>query len=537
MIKDGVLLPTPFIDVSDEIGGGGERGLLSHRVRARLCHLGPRLLLRHAHDGTLRCGQFHAGTDADVTDAGHRLVLSIPHPATNHNGGQLQFGPDGYLYIGVGDGGGSDDRSNGQNISTPARQDPAHRPARLGDRAYTIPPASRSRRASRPRSTPTACAIRGASRSTASPAICSIGDVGEDTWEEIDRSRPAGAGRELRLDPAGRAPTPTAGYRLHRSRARSLRSSSTRTTRRTARSAAATSRATRRCRRSPAATSSRDYCGTGVSALALPVGSPPDMAQARRGAAVAGFGQDSDGHLYITSLKGEVWRVTGTGAADKPPVAAFTLSSTTPRGRRERAPRRLGLDRSRRPIFSYAGTPTATARLTATAWRLDVSYPSAGARAITLTVTDAVGAHSTRTQPVYVGGKTTPPGTADVATQPARVALGAEPAEAQGRRRRGLLVRFRGEQARDLDAHGHVYGALASCARTGFAARKRRPGPQDVQRAHGRRHRAAAHPARPPGGHARGGDPRAGQRAGRRQVRAVLRARARARLTTGGSRP
>ena len=82
---------------------------------------------------------------------------------------------------------------------------------------------------------------------------------------------------------------------------------------------------------------------------------------------IAGFGSDSDGHLYITSLDGGVWRVTGTGAADKPPVASFTLSSTTPA-----VGANVHLDASGStdpdgPIISYLGTSTATARRTARA--------------------------------------------------------------------------------------------------------------------------------------------------------------------------
>ena len=73
----------------------------------------------------------------------------------------------------------------------------------------------------------------------------------------------------------------------------------------------------------------------------------------------------------------------------------------------------------------------------------DTSYPTAGARAITLTVTDAVGAHSSRTQAVYVGGQTTPPGTTNVITK-LRAAFSAVPHQRLKRvRKRGLLIRFK----------------------------------------------------------------------------------------------
>ena len=186
-----------------------------------------------------------------------------------------------------------------------------------------------------------------------------------------------------------------------------------------------------------------DYCGAGASAITLPVGSPPDIATLGAAAHIAGFGSDSDGHLYITSLDGGVWRVTGTGAADKPPVANFTVSTTTPA-----VGANVHLDASGStdpdgPIISYSWDTDGDGKVDGKGVTFDVSYPTAGARPITLTVVDAAGARSSRTQPVFVGGKTTPPGTPDAVaklratlTAPAKQTL-------KNVRKRGLLVRFR----------------------------------------------------------------------------------------------
>ena len=80
-------------------------------------------------------------TTADPASA--RQVLLMADDEGNHNGGQLQFGPDELLYIGTGDGGGGGDqhgaRGNGQNLGIAARQDPAHRPQGRAATPYTIP--------------------------------------------------------------------------------------------------------------------------------------------------------------------------------------------------------------------------------------------------------------------------------------------------------------------------------------------------------------------------------------------------------------
>ena len=186
-----------------------------------------------------------------------------------------------------------------------------------------------------------------------------------------------------------------------------------------------------------------DYCGAGASALALPATAPPDIALLGAAAQIVGFGQDSDGHLYVLSLQGAVSRVTGTGAADKPPLAAFTLSTTTPA---VGAPVHLDASGSSdpdSPIYRYSWDTDGDGVTDATGVTADVSYPTAGARAITLTVMDTLGARSSRTAAVYVGGQTTPPGTlASAATKP-RASLSA-PAHQKLRvvRKRGLLVRF-----------------------------------------------------------------------------------------------
>jgi glucose/arabinose dehydrogenase len=112
ILSGGQMLPTAFLDVSDLISVGSERGLLSTAFHPSYAENGFFFVYYTNDGGDIEIARLQrSASDPNQADPTSRVVvLTIPHPgASNHNGGQLQFGPDGYLYIGTGDGGSAND--------------------------------------------------------------------------------------------------------------------------------------------------------------------------------------------------------------------------------------------------------------------------------------------------------------------------------------------------------------------------------------------------------------------------------------------
>ena len=102
------LVSTPFLDISDSISTDGERGLLSMAFHPLYENNGYFFVYYTDNDdGSLRLVRFNVSGDPNIADeASGKILISIPHAsASNHNGGHLQFGTDGKLYFGTGDGG------------------------------------------------------------------------------------------------------------------------------------------------------------------------------------------------------------------------------------------------------------------------------------------------------------------------------------------------------------------------------------------------------------------------------------------------
>jgi len=110
IIKDGSILPTPFLDLSDRIVAGGEQGLLGLAFYPDYAVTGRFIVHYTDPAGDTHLSIFQVTADPDIADpASEQVILTADQPYPNHNGGQVGFGPDGYLYLGLGDGGAAND--------------------------------------------------------------------------------------------------------------------------------------------------------------------------------------------------------------------------------------------------------------------------------------------------------------------------------------------------------------------------------------------------------------------------------------------
>jgi glucose/arabinose dehydrogenase len=206
VVRDGVLQPAPFLD----LGAGattedGERGLLSLAFAADYATSGRFWIFYTAADGSLRVEEgLRDPADADRSLPNRVPTLALPHRLqANHNGGQLQVGPDGSVYIGIGDGGGANDPyDNGQNLTARDETGASGRHTLLGKILRIVPNAAGGYTvpAGNPFPAPAAevwqMGLRNPYRFAFDRATGAmvIGDVGQDKVEEVDLVPPGVAG-------------------------------------------------------------------------------------------------------------------------------------------------------------------------------------------------------------------------------------------------------------------------------------------------------------------------------------------------------
>lgn len=122
IIRNGQTLATPFLDIRDRVESGGEKGLLSVAFHPKYKENG-RFFVNYTarKNGVLKSviAEYKVSSNPDLADRTERAILEVEQPFANHNGGLNKFGPDGFLYIGLGDGGAAGDPfNNAQNLET-----------------------------------------------------------------------------------------------------------------------------------------------------------------------------------------------------------------------------------------------------------------------------------------------------------------------------------------------------------------------------------------------------------------------------------
>ncbi|HEU6446207.1 MAG TPA: PQQ-dependent sugar dehydrogenase [Gaiellaceae bacterium] len=371
IVRNGVTLPSPFLDIASLVLAGGERGLLSLAFPPDYASSGRFYVYYTARSpsGAVTIAEYRASGDA-ATPGSARIVLQIPHSRSNHNGGQLQFGPDGRLYVGTGDGGGAGDPDRaGQRLDTLAGKILRIDPRQAAGAPYTVPrdnpfadrPDARGEIWSYGLRNPWRFSF---DRQTGNLAIA---DVGQRAWEEIDFAPAPGRGRGVNYgwgcwegrhvyepndgNPECSPPpaqTPPAHEYSH-SRGCSITGGYV------VRDPALPSLAGRYVY--------GDYCDRRLWSVRL--GSPNAQDDRQLGLSVlslTSFGEDGCGRVYAVSGEGPVYRLRGEGAAPPagcpaarpapaircrvPRVIALRLS--TARTRIRRANCRVGRVRQRR---------------------------------------------------------------------------------------------------------------------------------------------------------------------------------------------
>ncbi|HEY9077980.1 MAG TPA: PQQ-dependent sugar dehydrogenase [Anaerolineaceae bacterium] len=189
VIQGGTLLPAPFLDIRSLVSYGGERGLLGLAFHPGYSSNGYFYVNYTNSVGNTVVARYKvSSTNPSLADpASAQILFTVTQPYANHNGGHLAFGPDGYLYIALGDGGSAGDpQNNAQNLATPLGK--ILRIDVNNGSPYAIP-------ATNPYATSSTADRRIWSWGLRNPWRFSfdrltgdiyIGDVGQNAWEEVD---------------------------------------------------------------------------------------------------------------------------------------------------------------------------------------------------------------------------------------------------------------------------------------------------------------------------------------------------------------
>ena len=344
IVEDGVVLPVSFLDIRDRVDdSGNEQGLLGlafHPDYASTGHLYVNYTWDPPGSGLdrTRISRFTVGSNAYVVDPATEVVLmEFEQPYSNHNGGDVQFGPDGYLYIASGDGGsGGDPHNNAQNpgrllgkllrIDVDGGNDAPDCSLAAGQH-YGIPPGNAYSDGPGGAGCDEiyALGLRNPWRIAfdALTGALWIADVGQNAYEEINHV-PAGTAAGLNFgwrcyegdqpyNPAGCSGSYFAPLV---------------TTSHAAGNCSITGGRAYRGSASPSLAGRyffTDFCNTAIKSITFDGGQPRVETPIAAGgiSQPVAFGEDAAGELYVASLTGSIHRIVGTG--DTAPSQVTTL--------------------------------------------------------------------------------------------------------------------------------------------------------------------------------------------------------------------
>ncbi|HET9615440.1 MAG TPA: PQQ-dependent sugar dehydrogenase, partial [Candidatus Limnocylindrales bacterium] len=329
ILAGSTILATPFLDLRGSITSGGERGLLGLAFDPKFPTY-PYIYVDFTdRDGNTAISRYTVSkTNANVIDRASGVrILTIGQPYDNHNGGNLAFGHDGFLYVGMGDGGSAGDPGNrAQSLSSLLgkilRIDVHH-----GTRTtHYVVPSTNPYVGKTGNDLIWASGLRNPWRWSFDSATGGlwIGDVGQDRWEEIDRSLPSGT------TPAGRGAN--YGWRQLEGFACYQPSSGCSTSGKTkpllayahvvsgADNCAVTGGFVYRGGGSPVLAGGYvfgDFCSGRIWAVSATAASPAAPTLLRSDTAsphlsISSFGLDDTGELYVVDLGGAIYRLSAT---------------------------------------------------------------------------------------------------------------------------------------------------------------------------------------------------------------------------------
>ena len=295
--------PFTVLDISSLVTSNGEQGLLglAFHPTEQLAYVD----YTGTDGGNTHIDEFAVLDNGTLDPSTRRAVLEIDQPYANHNGGQLMFGPDGYLYIGMGDGGSAGDPERraldtGQLLGKILRIDPRA----FGGQPYTVPADNPFVGVAGARPEIWSFGLRNPWRFSFDPQTNDlwIADVGQDQWEEVDVAwADEGGGRGTNFGWSAFEGS-TGSTRTSRRRAPSARSTSTRTPTPAARSAAGPATEGRRSPRSTAGTSTPTTAPARCAPSRSTVAQPGGTWCSASWPAVSSVAAGPDGELYVTSV-------------------------------------------------------------------------------------------------------------------------------------------------------------------------------------------------------------------------------------------